>query len=95
MGNAVSKDAFFVEESEEVNERYLRLLHLEGEVPIAELYVSDYKDSPPASSFTWGIVDGTGMFRIDISPNFVEFIGIFPLRPIMVCRTMKVWGANF
>ena len=72
--NAVSKDAFFVEESEEVNERYLRLLHLEGEVPIAELYVSDYKDSPPASSFTWGVVDGTGMFRID---DFSEFCRIY------------------
>ena len=63
--NVVSKDAFFVEKSDQVNERYLRLLHLEGEVPIAELFVSDSKDSPPASSFTWGVVGGDGLFRID------------------------------
>ena len=63
--NAVNKDAFFVEQSEDVDERYLRLLHLEGEVQIAELFVSDSKDRPPASSFTWNLVGGEGMFRID------------------------------
>ena len=63
--NQVNKDAFFVEASEDVAERHLRLLHLEGEVQIAELFVTDSKDSPPASSFTWNLVGGDGKFRLD------------------------------
>jgi len=63
--NKVNKDAFFVEESEDISERHLRLLHLEGEVQIAELFVSDAKDSPPASSFTWKLVGGDGLFRLE------------------------------
>ena len=91
VANAVSKDAFFVEESEEVNERYLRLLHLEGKCPLRSCMFLTTRQ-PPASSFTWELLMGRGCSGSMISLNFVEFIGIFPLRPIMACEHESMGG---
>ena len=92
--NQVNKDAFFVEASEDVAERHLRLLHLEGEVQIAELFVTDSKDSPPASSFTWNLVGGDGKFRLDDFSDSCRLYWDLPMEVNNGSLIMSPWAGQ-